>query len=441
MKPSRFWIQAVLWVGVYVALILAPLGVAAMGEAPPAREFWIEFGVGLGFVGLAMMGLQFVLTARFRQIAEPFGTDILLQFHRQAGIVSYWFILGHVAVLLLADFDNLAFFDPRVNAPRAVALVTVLIMVTLLVVLTLKRERAGLVYEWWRLTHGIFALLAVFIGLAHILMVGYYVDTLWKQAIWVGLTLAAMGLLVHVRVVKPLLARRTPYELTAIRPEAEQIWTLDVKPVGHDGLRFKPGQFVWITFGGSPFSMEQHPFSLASSATQTDTLQLTIKELGDFTSRIGRLEAGSRLFLEGPYGAFTLDQRVGKGAMFVAGGIGITPIMSILRTLRDSQDHRALTLIYGGKRLPDLAFYDEIEQMKTTMNLRVIYVLEQPPESWEGEQGYITPALLEQVRPPSLADMEYFVCGPEPMMDLVETTFRMWGVPLHTLHAERFNIA
>ncbi|MFA9480268.1 ferric reductase-like transmembrane domain-containing protein [Phycisphaerales bacterium AB-hyl4] len=441
MNPRRFWLQLVTWVGVYIALILAPLVVAGLGTLPPARGFWIEFGVGLGFVGLAMLGLQFVLTARFRQIAEPFGTDALLQFHRQAGIVSYWFILGHVIVLLLADFDNLTFFDPRVNAPRSVALVTVLILMTLLVVLTLKRERAGLVYEWWRLTHGIFALLVVFIGMAHILMVGYYVAPLWKQAIWVVLTLAAMGLLVYVRLVKPLQALKHPYTLVDIRREAERTWTLDVKPAGHEGLRFKAGQFAWITFGGSPFSLEQHPFSFSSSAARNERLQFTVKELGDFTSEIQRLAPGQRLYLEGPYGAFTLGEAGSDGALFVAGGIGITPIMSILRTLRDQQDSRSHTLIYGARRLEELAFHDEIEQMKAALNLQVIYVLDEPSEGWVGEQGYVTRELLERVCPTSLADVEYFVCGPEPMMDLVETTFRQWGVPLRTLHAERFNIA
>ena len=440
MKRYRFWAELMLWSGLYLALILAPLGVAVMGQPPPGRGFWVEFGVGLGFVGLAMLGLQFLLTGRFRRIAAAFGTDSLLHFHRQAGLVAYWFILGHALVLLLADADNLAFLDPRVNAPRALALILVLLLVTLLVVLTLKRKRSGLSYEWWRLSHGIIAVLVVLIGLGHILMVGHYVQPLWKQATWVGLTVAAMALLVHVRVIKPLRLRRTPYELVDVRPEASRTWTIKLRPVGHAGVRFQAGQFAWLSFGNSPFSLQQHPFSFASSAARPETPAFTIKELGDFTGQVGQLQPGSRVFLEGPYGAFTLKEGVGDEVLFIAGGIGITPVMSILRTLHDRGDRRKLTLIHGAARLQGLAFFEEVKQMKSVLDLRVIHVLEQPPATWDGERGLVTSELLERVRPTEPGQAQYFVCGPDPMMDVVEHTLRRWGVPLRLIHVERFRI-
>lgn len=101
MKNRQAFVKEVfLWTGFFIAMVVFPLIIALAGHAKEYRSFWIEFGVGLGFIGIAMMGLQFVLTARFKNIAASFGADSLLNFHRQAGYVAYFFVLGHVVVLI-----------------------------------------------------------------------------------------------------------------------------------------------------------------------------------------------------------------------------------------------------------------------------------------------------------------------------------------------------
>ncbi len=433
--------QAVLWIALYVVLAALPLGLALLAPLPPPRGFWIEFGVGLGFVGLAMLGLQFALTARFRQIAAPFGLDLMLHFHRQAGLVAFGLVLAHPVILILAYPPFLQFLDPRVQFVRSLALWVVIGSLVLLIVLTLWRRRFRLAYEWWRATHGLFALMVVFIGLVHVLRVGYYIASPWKQAVWVGMSGAAILLLLHARVVKPLRMRRTPYRITGVRPERGRSWTITVEPDGHEGLRFLAGQFAWVTFGDSPFSMEQHPFSFSSSARRPRQLEFTVKELGDFTSTIGSLQPGTRAFVEGPYGAFVLPPE-SPGAVFVAGGVGVTPVMSILRTLRDEGDRRPLLLIYGCAREENITYREELREMEGEMNLRVVQVLEQPPESWTGEKGMIESEILERHLPPlDAVEREHFVCGPEPMMDVVETHLLRRGVPIRKLNSERFNIA
>jgi predicted ferric reductase len=88
------------WVGAYVALALTPLVLAMVGPTPEPRPFFVEVGVGLGFVGIGLIGLQFVLTGRFRSIAPIFGGDVVLQFHRQIGIVAVGLVLAHPVVLI-----------------------------------------------------------------------------------------------------------------------------------------------------------------------------------------------------------------------------------------------------------------------------------------------------------------------------------------------------
>jgi predicted ferric reductase len=429
------------WSVIYTLLLILPLLVAYAAERPPGRGFWIEFGVALGFVGMAMMGLQFVLTARFRKIAPPFGTDTLLQFHRQIGILALLFILAHPAILFIADRRYLVFLDPSVNLARTLSLGFATIALVAIVVLSLWRKGFGLSYEWWRLTHGILALLVVMIGLAHILMVGHYVEALWKQALWTAVTVVPMYLLVHVRVVRPWIMSRKPWRVTEVKHEAGRVWTLVVEPDGHAGKRFRAGQFMWLTLQNTPWSLQQHPFSISSSEANPERLEFTIKELGDFTSTAKDTPSGARAFLEGPFGRFILDEQFGGGLVFIAGGIGVTPMMSILRTLRDRGDQRPLILIYGNNRREKIAFRDELDEMRKQMNLKLIYVLEEAPEQWEGEVGWITAELLDRHLPgDNRSDWHYYICGPDPMMDIAEAALMARNVPLWNVYTERFEM-
>jgi predicted ferric reductase len=91
-------VRAGFWVTAYLGAVLSPLVFAVIGASGPDHGFWTDFSFALGFVGLAMMGLEFVLVARFRPLAAPFGQDALLQFHRQIGYVGLAFILIHFAI-------------------------------------------------------------------------------------------------------------------------------------------------------------------------------------------------------------------------------------------------------------------------------------------------------------------------------------------------------
>jgi predicted ferric reductase len=99
----------------YTAVVLVPLFVILAGPQAPERGFWVEFGVALGFIGLAMLCLQSVLTARYPKLSGAVGQDTMLQFHRQTGLVAFGFVLAHPVVLLLANSGYWDFLDPRVN--------------------------------------------------------------------------------------------------------------------------------------------------------------------------------------------------------------------------------------------------------------------------------------------------------------------------------------
>ena len=278
------------------------------------------------------------------------------------------------------------------------------------------------------------------LSIAHIEGAGYYIAVPWKRVLWTSYAVFWGGLILYVRAVKPWSMLRRPYVVEEVRQERGRAWTLVVHPEGHKGLTFKPGQFAWLTIGKSPFAIEEHPFSFSSSAERPQTLSFTIKELGDFTSTIKDIVAGQRVHLDGPYGSFSIDRHRSPGYVFIAGGIGIAPVMCMLRTLADRSDGGPLTLVYATRTLENATFLEEIGLLKARLNLNVVHVLEEPPEGWHGERGYPTLDVLKRCLPADRTTHHYFICGPDPMMDMVEEALYKLGVPASRFHSERFNI-
>ncbi len=440
-QPRSARSKGALWGAAYMVMAVLPLPLALWRHADTGRGFWIEFGVALGFVGLAMMGLQFALTARFRWVGRGLGLDDMMQVHRQAGILAVVFVLAHPVILLVAHPPFVAFLDPRVNAPRTLALSLAVVALILLVFLPLWRRRLGIPYEWWRLTHAGLAAIALLIGLAHVLMVGHYVSGVFKPAVWIAMTGGALVFLAHTRIWGPISTRRRPWRVAEVRPEVERVWTVALHAEGHEGLRFLPGQFVWISLSRSPLSLQQHPFTVASSAEVPERVELTIKELGDFTSRIGEVEPGTEAFLEGPYGAFSPDGTGAEALVFVVGGIGVTPAMSALRTMRDRGDTRRVVVVYGADTLEKVVFREELESLAESSDLDVRLILDNPPEGWEGDRGPISPDHLQSALDAAGdGEVHVFICGPELMMDAVESEVANLGHPRGQVHAERFNL-
>ncbi len=439
----RRTIQTVFWILVYLALTLAPLFFMLIGPRPEQREFWREFSVAIGFSGLAMMALQFALTARFKKVKAPYGSDIVYYFHKQISLVAFGLVLAHPLILFLFDPQTLRLLNVFEAPWRARAAVTATLALIALVVISIWRKKLKIEYNRWRIWHGLLATAAVALAMVHVTLVGHYVDGTLKRLLWVGYGAFFVGMLAWVRLIKPLILLRRPWEVVSVQSQPGNAWSLRLRPVGHRGFTFEPGQFAWITAWNSPFADSEHPFSLSSSAEDRDTIEFTIKELGDFTRTIKDMKPGQRVYVDGAYGAFSVDRHDhATGFVFVAGGIGITPMMSMLRTLADRGDRRKLTLLYANKNREGVAFYDEIEKLKERLNLTVVHVLENPPEGWTGERGFINQGLLERFLPEDRQKnaVEVFICGPKPMMDAVEKALVNAGVFLGDFHSERFDM-
>lgn len=436
----RRLLGGVFWLALYVSLSLVPLAVAFLYRGHPGRDFWTELSVALGFVGLAMIGLQFAITARFSHIAAPYGIDIVLRFHKQISILAMCLALAHPFILFATRTDALGLLNVVAAPWRARFALAATVALIALVGVSLLRRRLRLAYERWRTMHGVLAVAALAFALVHIELVGWYVDLPWKRALWAAMVLAVIGLLVYVRFVVPLRLLHRPWMVDGVIEERGRATTLVLRPVGHPGMRFLPGQFAWLTLGSTPFAIEDHPFSFSSSAETRDRISFTIKETGDFTRSVAAVAPGTTAFVEGPHGAFTVDRYEGDGCVFVAGGTGITPIMSMLRTLADRADPRPHLLLYGARGPDEFTFHEEIQALRSRLDLRVVEVASRAPADWTGERGRIDRAMLQEWLPATKERYVYFVCGPKPLMDHVEDSLRRVGVPWPSIYTERFDL-
>jgi predicted ferric reductase len=444
LKAAKRVVGGVFRVLVYLGVIIAPL-VLAWSGMEPGRGFLIDFSVALGFVGLSLMGLQFLVAARFQSVAAPFGIDVLLQYHRQIGIVSLLFILAHPLLLFVADTGYLALLDVTTAPLRAKMAVTSTVALLVLVALSVWRKKLRIGYELWQLTHGVLAFVVIAAALTHVLLVGYYVNEPLEIALWLWMATVFVGLVLWVRVVRPLELRTKAWRIEDVIPERGNICTIVLKPSRlyarrFDGFHFEPGQFAWITVGKSPFAITRHPFSISSSAEKTERVALSIKAAGDFTREIGQLKPGATAYLDGPHGAFTMDRHDGPGFVFIGAGVGITPLMSMLRTMADRNDPRPCYLFFGNREWEGVAFREEIEELKGRLNLEVMHVLSRPPEGWEGNEGRISAAVLARHLPERYQRLQYFICGSDSMMDATEEALIHLGVSKRRVHTERFGM-
>jgi predicted ferric reductase len=433
-------VSGTFWLGLYLVLALAPLGLVLFGAPQAARSFWTELSVALGFVGLAMMCLQFVLTARFEWLKAPYGSDVIYTFHRWISLVSIALVLLHPAILLVERFDWL--IRRPVTAP--LAFWTGFSSVACLVILagiSLQRKRLGISYDAWRRGHAILAIAALALAVVHVLAIDYYLSTPMQKSLWLGYTLLWVLLIIYVRLVKPLIELNTPWEVVEVKPQRGSSYTLRIRPVGHAGLAFKPGQFAWITMFDSPFTDHEHPFSMSGSAARRDELEFTIKNVGDWTSRVQEAKPGERVYVDGPFGALSADRHPdADGYVFIAGGIGITPMISHLRTFADRGEKRPCVLFYANNTWDNVTYREELDELSTRLNLKIVHVLAKPHEGWTGERGFLTREVLGR-HAPSGGRYEYFICGPTPMMRAAEQALADLGVPLGDYHSEEFNLA
>jgi len=430
---------------IYAAICLLPLVLTGFG-GPSGFGLWLALSSATALAGYAMLLMQFLLSGRFRTVTETVGIDFVMRFHQTMGQILLVLLLVHPCLYagwLLGSSPAYA-LDLLQSLLASDALRTGVIawgLVILLVPLAIWRHRLPVSHEIWRLSHGLGAAAISALGFHHLLRVGLHGAHPWLRMYWAALLGLAVLSIAHIYLITPLLQLRTPYRVVSKRKVADRMWELTIEPRRGAAIDFVPGQFVWLKLGRTPFTLSEHPFSISSAPAQRPRIAFTIKEVGDFTDRIGDIPAAITAYLAGPHGSFTLAGGELEAIVFIAGGVGLSPIISMLRHLAAQRYPHHVSLIYGNRRQTQILYRDEIERMKGVLDLETHFVLSEPEPGWQGSVGELTTDVLKACLGADDAGARYFVCGPAAMMDSVLGSLRDLGIPEKRLVTERFDLA
>ncbi|MDA3797925.1 MAG: ferredoxin reductase family protein [Kiritimatiellae bacterium] len=429
---SKMWGSLLLLV--YTLLAMLPLALAYSLNPVSGQPLLQAIGKGAGLLGFSLLMLQFTLGARFHWIDQPYGLDQVMIFHKGMGIFAGALILLHPVLLALSHGSWSLFVNTSwpINFGKAA-----LLLLVLTIVLALFFKKIHMDYNTWRFIHkGV--ILVIILGFVHSFIVGDDIQNTGMRAYWIALFTIGILIFLFRNVYVPLFGRQR-VQVSSVSRESHDTWTLAFESKNGNALpQHRPGQFWFLKLIRPGRSSEQHPFTISSSPIGEPPMTCTIKESGNFTETIGKTQIGDQARIEGPFGRFSLVNYPAKSFLFIAGGVGITPIISMLRYLHDTGDTRPAVLIYGNKKEEDILFRDELSDMPE--HLKVVHVLSEPDSNWQGPKGHIATDLIRQETENLLEKADVFLCGPPVMMDKMIETLKELGVAGRHIHYERFSI-
>jgi predicted ferric reductase len=291
--------------------------------------------------------------------------------------------------------------------------------------------RRRLRYETWWFVH-VYAYLAIALAFSHQIATGTaFVGDATARAYWTALYVAVLAVLVGCRLAWPL-ARSAWHDLRVAQvvAEAPGVVSVEIGGRGLGRLRARSGQFFLWRFLTRESWWEAHPFSL-SAAPDGRRLRITVKSVGDFTGRLAGLRPGTRVIVEGPFGAFTTASRRRPRVALIAGGVGITPIRALLEDMPGGPGD--IEVIYRALSESDVILRGEIEQLAQRRGTRVHYVLGDHRSAGELLSAERLRALV-----PDIAARDVYVCGPPAMADATRASLIAAAVPRRQIVMERF---
>lgn len=433
--------RAALWVLTAFGVLALPFIVLMTGERPAGTNVLWDFSKGLGFAAFTLAGVQFALTARFRGMSHPFGIDIIYLFHRYMALGMLALILGHFGILYIWFEDSLGDLNPLTARWELTAGRIALAAFALLVLTSEFRKHLGLEYRLWRVGHVALAIIAFAAAISHVLGVSHYTSAPGMRFLILAMGGGVLLIVVWVRVVRPWSQVKNPWRVVENIAERGEVHTLILEPVGKELEKWKPGQFAWLTLGHSPYTLREHPFTMSNAPEDGPNVAFSIKPLGDFTAKAVTAEPGAIASIDGPYGAFSIDMEPDAGGfVMIAGGIGITPMISNLRSMKARGDKRPVILLYANSDWDGITFREELEALETELPLTVIHVIEDPPEDWDGESGLLDKATLARHLPDKTRQWSHMLCGPLPMTNAVRPALLSLGVPVWRIDSEIFDL-
>ncbi|WP_139150689.1 ferredoxin reductase family protein [Halofilum ochraceum] len=425
---------------VYVLVALLPLAVAVVAQAP-GRPGLGDLASSIAMVGFAALLLEFAFSGRFRLLTDVVGMDALMRFHQFSGYVVLLMLLLHpyLYALFPGETGIPGDTDPGGSALAGVTGFIAWFGLIGLVFAAIFRDDLPIPYERWRLGHGVGAAIIAILGLVHTLGAGTAAASPVVAGFWIGAVGLALLSLLQVYALRPWLQLRRPWRVRAVHSVGDDIHELTIEPDRHDGLRFQAGQFVWLRIAPGPWGLREHPFSIASAPGDGPGLRFIIKANGDYTRQIGAVATGAAAWIDGPFGHFGEPDDDDAALLFIAGGVGLAPILGLLRDRLQRGDQRPMRLIYACRWRRDLILQEELDELTRGLDLDIVRVVDEEDRPAGAQAGPVGAELLRECLPDAdRRRIGCFICAPPGMIDAMETLLVEAGVPPGRITSERF---
>jgi ferredoxin-NADP reductase len=291
-----------------------------------------------------------------------------------------------------------------------------------------RLARRRMAYETWWSVH-LYTYLALFLSFSHQIdtgasFVGHPVARAWWTMLWLG----TLGVVVAARIGLPLWrSLRHQVRVVAVRPEGPGVASIVLRGRRLDRLPVAGGQFFQWRFLRRGLWWQAHPYSL-SAAPEGDRLRITVKDLGDHSAALSRLAPGTRVAIEGPYGAFTADTATTGRLLLIGAGVGTAPILSLLQELPPEAD---VAVLLRASTAAELVLRAEVAAELQRRGGRLLELV------GSREQVRLDAGALRRLVP-DVRDREVYLCGPERLAHRLAGELRRAGVPEPRIHFEAF---
>jgi predicted ferric reductase len=356
--------------------------------------------------------------------------------HHFFGGVALCLLLFHPLFLaynyLLSSFrEGALFLLPGENWAQNYGTIGLLIMIITLVI----TFYTNLKYQIWQFTHKFLGLAYLFALLHTFLIKADLSLNNGLKTYFLVLGIAAIAAYFYRTLFVDYLVKFLRYAVKDVNLLPDKTWEIELKPLGKD-IKFTAGQFGFIKFYSKELSRELHPFSFSSAPACAGRpgfpLKIAVKELGDYTGKLGSLKVGDLVLIEGPFGVFNF-KNYAKKQIWIAGGIGITPFLSMLRGLSETDHDFKIDLYYSVKDENCLAFADEIQEIASAnKNLNVTIWISKTA-------GFLTADAIK-LKTQDLMERDILICGPGLMMNALKSQFFQQGVQNKKIHIEEFQL-
>jgi predicted ferric reductase len=432
--PRRSVGQAAVVAGVLGLVAVVVLGVVSESAA----DLHVRGGVAMflggmaGLVGMYLALVQLLLISRIPQLERILGQDGLLRWHRRVGPWPIAFLVVHAIVITIgfaqashtgAMHELGVFLRSYPDMLLAVVGLALMVMAGVASIGALRRRMRR---ETWWVIH-LYMYLALALSFAHVLALGpTFVGHPLTQALWALVWAATAGVVIVYRFGLPV-ARSMRYRLRVAEVRQEAPGVVSVICTGRhlDRLRISGGQFFAWRFLKRGLWWQAHPYTV-SALPRPPYLRLTVRQIGDHSAAVARLRPGTRVAIEGPYGAVTPDARVHDKVVLVAGGIGITSIRALLEGLPKSAQP---TVIVRAPTTEQLVLRAETAALVKKAR-GTLHELVGPRSSTSGPRAFL------QRLVPDLADRDVYVCGPEGFVHEVIAAAQELGAHRRSIHYE-----